>query len=116
VITDYLDNIYLASCTRSDDFLTSSNAFKKNLSGPQDGVFIKASPDLVNIPMCTLLGGNGNDAAFVLAISNTSGNIYVAGGTSSTDIAVNATNAPQGIIHNTFPGRRCRWIYNRNKQ
>jgi gliding motility-associated-like protein len=104
VITDYLDNIYLASCTRSNDFPTSSNAFKKTLGGAQDGVFIKAAPDLVNIPMCTLLGGNGNDAAFVLAISNTSGNIYVAGGTSSTDMAVNATNAPQGIIHNSFQG------------
>ncbi len=54
--------------------------------------------------MCTLLGGNGSDAAFVLSISNTTGDIYIAGGTSSTDLAVNATDAPQGIIHSTYQG------------
>ncbi len=104
VITDYLDNIYLASCTQSKDFQTSPNAFKKSLSGLQDGVFIKTSTDLSNVYMCTLLGGSSNDAAFVLSISNTTGNIYIGGGTASTDMAFNATNAPQGIIHSSFQG------------
>lgn len=102
VITDYQDNIYLASCTRSSDFPTTANAFKSKLSGSQDGVFIKASSDLANIAMCTLIGGNGDDAAFVLSISPATGNVYIAGGTSSTDLAVNATDAPQGIVHKNF--------------
>lgn len=104
VITDNQDNIYLASCTQSEDFRTTPNAFKTSLGGFQDGVFIKASPDLNTIYNCTLLGGSGNDAAFVLTISNTSGNIYVAGGTTSTDLNFRASNAPQGIIHNSFQG------------
>ena len=79
VITDYRDNIYLASCTRSTDFKTTPNAFKTSLGGGQDGVFIKASTDLNTVYMCTMLGGSKDDAAFVLAISNTTGNIYVAG-------------------------------------
>jgi gliding motility-associated-like protein len=102
VLTDYLDNIYLASCTQSADFKTSPNAFKTKLTGNQDGVFIKASTTLDSIYMCTLLGGGDNDAAFVLSISNTTGNIYVAGGTASKDMAANASNAPQGIIHSTY--------------
>ena len=58
VITDNSDNIYLASCTQSDDFPVTSNAFKKTLSGSQDGVFIKASTDLNTIYNSTLIGGN----------------------------------------------------------
>ncbi|MEO8712121.1 MAG: SBBP repeat-containing protein, partial [Parafilimonas sp.] len=104
VLTDYLDNVYLASCTQSGDFPTSPNAFKTKISGNQDGVFIKVSTDLSTVDMCTLLGGKGNDAAFVLSISNATGNIYVAGGTNSTDMASNASNAPQGIIHNSYQG------------
>ncbi len=104
VITDRQDNIYLASCTQSADFKTTDNAFRKTLGGKQDGVFIKASNDLGTVYNCTLLGGNGDDAAFVLTISNISGNIYIAGGTTSTDFAANATNAPQGIVHNSYQG------------
>jgi gliding motility-associated-like protein len=104
VITDYRDNIYLASCTQSADFKTTPNAFKTSLGGGQDGVFIKASTDLNTVYMCTMLGGSKDDAAFVLAISNTTGNIYVAGGTNSTDLAFNATDAPQGIVHSSYQG------------
>ncbi len=104
VIVDGLDNIYLASCTQSADFKTTDNAFRKKLAGRQDGVFIKASPDLSNIYNCTLIGGNGSDAAFVVAINSITGNIYVAGGTGSTDMAFNAINAPQGIVHNAYQG------------
>lgn len=104
VISDYQDNIYLASCSQSSDFQTSPNAFKTKLSGTQDGVFIKASTDLATIDMCTLLGGSKDDAAFVLSISNASGNVYVAGGTNSTDFATNASNAPQGILHSSYQG------------
>ncbi|MFT4152420.1 PKD domain-containing protein [Parafilimonas sp.] len=105
VIVDGSDNIYLASCTRSADFKTTDNAFKTTLGGTQDGVFIKTSSDLSNIYICTLLGGNRPDAAFVLAISGVTGNIYIAGGTaSSSDMALNATNASSGIVYNSFQG------------
>jgi hypothetical protein len=107
VITDDRDNIYLASCTQSSDFPLTPNAFRNSLGGGQDGVFIKANPDLTNIFNCTYLGGGGDDAAFVLAISRTTGNIYVGGGTTSNDLAFNATDAPQGILHKNFQGGAC---------
>ena len=103
VIVDAADNIYLASCTQSSDFKTTDNAFKRALGGFQDGVFIKASSDLSNIYTCSLLGGKGEDAAFVLAINNVTGNIYIAGGTTSPDMALNGNNA-QGIVHNSYQG------------
>lgn len=104
VITDFQDNIYLASCSQSGDFPKTPNAFKTQLSGNQDGVFIKASSDLSNVFNCTLLGGSKNDAAFVLNISNTTGVIYIAGATSSTDLAVRASTAPQGIVYSSYQG------------
>jgi gliding motility-associated-like protein len=86
VILDNSGNVYLASCTASLDFPITGNAFQKTNGGKQDGVFIKASPDLSNILASTYLGGIGDDAAFALALSPTTGNVYVVGGTSSTNL------------------------------
>jgi gliding motility-associated-like protein len=82
VILDNAGNVYLASCTSSVDFPTV-NAFQKTLGGMQDGVFIKASPDLSQILACSYLGGSSDDAAFALAINPQTGNVYIGGGTSS---------------------------------
>ena len=71
-------------------------------------MFIKTSPDLATVYTSTLLGGNGDDAAFVIDINKITGNVYVGGGTtSSSGFAFNATNAPQQIIHNSFQGGDC---------
>ncbi|MDE3235900.1 MAG: PKD domain-containing protein [Bacteroidota bacterium] len=91
VIVDGSGNIYLASCTQSPDFPVTANAFQQtigavNSSGRvQDAVFIKASPDLSSIITSSFLGGNGDDAAFVLAINPSNGSIYISGATASTD-------------------------------
>jgi gliding motility-associated-like protein len=86
VILDNAGNVYLASCTSSTDFPVTGNAFQKNNAGKQDGVFIKTSPDLSNILASTYLGGNDDDAAFALALSPSTGNVYVVGGTGSTNL------------------------------
>ena len=94
VITDASGNILLASCTQSSNYPTTPGA-AQTIKGAtpsginaryQDGVVIKTSPDLSNIIFSTFLGGNGDDAAFVLAINPTTNNIYVAGATQSTDL------------------------------
>ncbi len=99
VIMDNAGNVYLASCTASTDFPVSLNAFQRTNGGRQDGVFIKASPDLSLILASSYLGGNNDDAAFALALNPSNGNVYIAGGTSSTNFpgtgngkVVSATN------------------------
>lgn len=82
VILDNAGNIYLASCTRSTDFPVS-NAFQNTLAGGQDGVVIKLNPNVSGVLFSSFLGGAANDAAYVLSISPTDGNIYVGGGTES---------------------------------
>ena len=81
---DNAGNIYLASCTRSSDFPKVSE-FQGTLSGNQDGVVLKISSDVSNLLFSSYLGGSGDDAAYVIAISPLTGNLYVAGGTGSTD-------------------------------
>jgi len=82
VIIDPGGNVLVASCTQSSDFPIRGSAFQSTSGGAQDGVLIKLNSTLSNIIFSSYLGGNGNDAAYVLSVSP-NGNIYVAGGTES---------------------------------
>jgi len=84
VILDDAGNIYVASCTRSSDFPVK-NAFQASSGGQQDGVLIKLDANATNTIFSSYLGGSANDAAYVLALSP-SGEIYVAGGTESSNL------------------------------
>ena len=92
VIIDNDNNILLASVTQSTDFKTTSGAFQTKRGATngknrfQDGVVIKMDPNLNNVLFSSFLGGNDDDAAFVLSINPLTGDIYVAGATASTDL------------------------------
>lgn len=88
VILDGAGNVYLASSTQSTNFPVTPGAAQPNSGGAnngrtQDGVVIKTSPDLSTIIFSTYLGGDRDDAAFVLSINPNNNNLYVAGGTAS---------------------------------
>lgn len=83
VILDRGGNVYVASCTQSDNFPTTAGAYQATKKGGQDGVVLKFDANL-NLLFSTCLGGAKNDAAYVLAISP-GGDIYVGGGTESRD-------------------------------
>jgi gliding motility-associated-like protein len=101
VILDAGGNIYVASSTQSPGndptikFPTTAGAFQPNFGGgSQDAVVLKFDANLALL-FSSYLGGNGTDAAYVLAIAP-SGDIYVAGGTESDNNG--------GVQSNTFPG------------
>ncbi|MEL4486179.1 hypothetical protein AAEH76_21800, partial [Shewanella algae] len=84
VIVDKQGNILLASVTQSTDFPTTAGVFQPIGGGSasgrfQDGVLIKLNNNLSAVIFSSFLGGNNDDAAFVLSINPTNGNIYVAG-------------------------------------
>src|SRR5450432_1970047 len=95
VIMDNMGNVYLASCTASSDFPVTANAFQKTSGGNQDGVFIKTSPDLSVILASSYLGGSSDDAAFSLALSPITNNIYIGGGTSASEKAASSLLPPR---------------------
>ncbi|MCW3115760.1 MAG: hypothetical protein JWR18_4156 [Segetibacter sp.] len=92
VILDNNGNILVASNTQSSNFPVTADAFQKTSGGAQDAVIIKASADLSTVQYSTYLGGDGNDAAFVLATNPSNNNIYVGGNTDSKNLPGNTSN------------------------
>jgi gliding motility-associated-like protein len=103
VILDNAGNILVASCTRSADF-PFSNGFQNGLGGGQDGVVIKLNPNVSGVLFASFLGGTQNDAAYVLSISPTSGNIYVGGGTESANSNGAWPGATTGTVGPSYNG------------
>lgn len=102
VLLDAAGNIYVASCTQSSSndpnlkFPVTAGAFQTTFGGGlQDGVVLKFDSNLSTLLFSSFLGGDGNDAAYVLAIGP-SGDIYVAGGTESHLVS--------NVWTNSFPG------------
>lgn len=85
IMLDPSGNCIVASCTRSSDFPTQ-NAFQPALAGQQDGVVFKLTPDLSNLVWSSYYGGSNNDACYSVKVDS-SFNIVVAGGTSSTNLS-----------------------------
>ncbi len=105
VILDKDNNIYLASSTQSTDFPVSGTSIQTSFGGggqyiKQDGVILKFNPSLSAVTFATYFGGSGNDACFVLSINPLTGKLYVAGGTTSTDLPGDRT----GTINSTYQG------------
>ncbi|MGC4102699.1 DUF7948 domain-containing protein [Ferruginibacter sp.] len=105
VILDGSNNVYLASSTQSNDFpVTPGTPIQATFGGGrQDGVIIKFTPNLNSVLFSTFFGGSGDDACFVLSISPTTGNLYVAGGTNSSNLPGNKT----GVMQGTYQGGEC---------
>ena len=95
VILDNAGNIYVASCTQSsgaNGFPVTANAFQSSNGGGatnQDALILKFPADVSTLLFSSYLGGSGDDAAYVMDISPTTGTIYVAGGTASTNFPGN---------------------------
>lgn len=84
IMLDSINNIIIASCTRSTNFPTL-NAFQPTNSGKQDGVILKLNNDFSSLQWSSYYGGVENDACYSVKIDS-SANIVFAGGTCSSDL------------------------------
>ena len=106
VILDASGNVYFASCTQSTNFPTTAVSGQTGLGGTnaknrsQDAVILKLTPDLTSVLFSVIIGGNDDDAAFVLAINPLTDNIFVAGATASTDFPGNKA----GVKYPSYQG------------
>lgn len=78
ITVDDNSNVYFASTTRSGDFPMASGS----LSGVQDAVYGKLSPDLSILNFSSYYGGSGFESGNSIQISP-GGDLYMAGGTTS---------------------------------
>ena len=100
VVLDNANNIYVAAQTKSNDFPIRGAAFQSVLAGAQDGVVMKINPSCTGLIWSSYLGGSGDDGAFVIALNPFNNDLYVAGGTAST----NFPGVQPGVIQTTNAG------------
>ena len=86
IIIDDQSNVYVASCTQSQDFPVTANVFDTAFcGGNQDACIIKFNHNLTNMIWCSYLGGMGDDAAYSIVLEPDN-SLYVCGGTTSSDL------------------------------
>lgn len=99
VIIDKASNVYVTASTKSTDFPVTANATQAILKGSQDAVVFKLSPTLTSMTWSTYLGGNNEDAGFVLTLDTGQTHLYVGGGTNSSNFPFTA-----GAWHSSYQG------------
>ncbi len=77
--------VYVAGYTNSTDFPGTSGGAQASKGDWNDAFVARLNKELTQILQSTYLGGSGNDDASALAIHPTTGEVYVAGYTNSTD-------------------------------
>ena len=86
---DAFGNCYIASCTYSSNFPTTTGSVQPNSGGGLDGVIFKMDPDLSTLLWSTYLGGTADDACYAVALDD-SLNVYTTGGSASNNFPVTA--------------------------
>jgi hypothetical protein len=90
--------VYVAGWTVSKDFPGTSGGAQASYGGFSDAFVARLNSGLTQILQATYLGGrNGSDDAYALAIHPKTGEVYVAGWTSSTDFP-NTSGGAQASI------------------
>jgi hypothetical protein len=88
---DAQGNVYVAGYTQSKDF--PAHALQKSLRGTQNAFVTELAPSLEKLVFSTYLGGSGEDAANAIAL-DASGDVFLAGGTTSVDFPVQGAYQP----------------------
>jgi PKD repeat protein len=99
ILVDANDNVYVTSSTQSTDFPVTVGTFQPNFGGGgQDGVVFKMDATLSNMIWSSYIGGNGSDAVYSMVL-DANNNMYVTGGTTSTNFPVTS-----GTLHTSYMG------------
>jgi cell division protein FtsI/penicillin-binding protein 2 len=93
--------VYVAGYTNSTDFPNTTGGAQKDYEGKNDAFVARLNPDLTQNLQSTYLGGSDDDKAVALAIHPKTGEVYVAGGTDSTDFP-NTTGGAQATCNKCF--------------
>ncbi len=89
VITDADGHIYLSTVTSSLNWVLPNGFSTTYVGGATDAVVIKMNSDLSEVIWGNFLGGQAIDASHTIQLDS-EGNVYLAGGTTSTDFPVTA--------------------------
>jgi len=85
---DSSGNVYVTGYTNSTDLPNVANGAQTTKAGgsnTNDAFVVKFNPELTTILQATYLGGSGNDRGNGMIINLSTGDVFVAGSTNSTD-------------------------------
>ncbi len=90
ITLDASNNVYVASSTTSANF-PLVGAGGQVMQGAQSAVAFKMNPTLTNLLWSRYISGSGVDAGYSIQVAY-NGNVYVAGGTTSTNLSLTSGN------------------------
>ena len=97
VFIDDSNRVYVASCTQSVNFPTTSGSQEQTFQGVQDGCAFSLSSDFSQLTWSTYLGGSASDAAYSIKVNENI--IQIAGGTTSQNFPTTS-----GSLHPDYLG------------
>lgn len=98
IAVDKQGNIYIVSVTNSTNIPGTSGKAQAAISGGYDAVVAKFSSNLNTLTWATYYGGSNNDAGYSIQLDKND-NVFIAGGTVSTNIPATANG-----INSTYRG------------
>lgn len=103
IILDLEERPIVSTSTSSSNAPTTSDAVQAALQGSQSAYIFRMNPDLTSLLWGTYFGGTGIDAGFGTQISST-GEIYLTGGTTSSNLPSAGNAAFPGFNGGTADG------------
>jgi hypothetical protein len=86
---DSQGNAYLTGSTASSNFPVTQSAYRSTLAGTSNAFVAKLNPAGSSLLYATYLGGSGTDTGYGIAV-DASGDMFIAGSTSSTNFPVSS--------------------------
>lgn len=96
IIIDSDNNVFVASTSSSLDFPVSPTSFQPGFAGgAHDAVVFRMTSNLSTLTWASFFGGTKDDAAYAIAL-DTLENLFITGGTNSTDLVTTPTALSPG--------------------
>ncbi|MFI5203459.1 MAG: PKD domain-containing protein [Flavobacteriales bacterium] len=98
IVVDANGDVFVASSTMSVNFPVTPGSFGQTAAGTQDGCAFKMDANLTTLQWSSYIGGSLTDAAYSIKAA-TNGDVFVCGGTNSTNFQTSGTS-----LISTAPG------------
>lgn len=94
ITTDLDGNIFISTCSHSNDFPIPAGAFQQTIKGRTDALVFSLTPFMSKIRWASFFGGTNDDAGYSCRFDD-SAHLFIGGGTKSADFPLTTNLAAQ---------------------